>query len=147
MELTQIEADALLALPKRISGGRVIRMPKPGQKERLDVESLDGREQFYLDMSRSRIKLTKRTHQTRARRTEILARMCLDGAPHGNPDGSRVGRDHLHIYREGYADKWAYDVPPDAFGDLSDLWQTLKDFLRYCSIAAPVGGEPVLAFQ
>ena len=147
MEITQNEADALLTIPKRLQGGGVVRIPNPGQRDRIDVESLDGREQFYLDMSRSRIKLAKRTHQTRAHRTVILARLCLDGGTHRNPDGSSVGPNHLHIYRERYADKWAYDVPTDAFSDPADLWQTLKDFLEFCSIDAPLGGAPVLALQ
>lgn len=145
-DLTQSEADALLAIPKRLQVSGVIRFPRPGRYERFDLESLDGREQFYLDISRSRIKLTKRTHQNRAQRTVILARLCLDGSTHRNPDGSQVGSSHLHVYREGYADKWAYEVPPDAFKDLSDLWRTLEDFLSYCAIAAPLGSEPEMSY-
>ena len=145
LQLTQSEADALLTMPKRLVDDVNVRFPQPGQRERFDLVSLDGQEQFYLDVFRSRIRLTKRTHQTRAHRTVILVRMCLDGSAHRNPDGSQVGPNHLHVYREGFADKWAHEVPADDFSDISDLWQTLEDFLRYCAIATPASGEPEMA--
>ena len=145
VELTQSEADALLAIPKRLRGSGVVRFPRPGRGERFDLESLDGRERFHLDISRGRIKLSKRTHQTRARHTVILARLDLEGPPHRNPDGTEVGGNHLHIYRQGYADKWAYEPPSGSFSDLTDLWLTLMDFLDYCAIQTPVDGQQELA--
>ena len=145
LQLTQSEADALLTMPKRLVGHTSIRLPQPGQREQFDLESLDAHEQFFLDISRSRIKLTKRTHQTRAHRTVILARMCLDGTAHRNPDGSQVGSNHLHVYREGFADKWAREMSSDEFSDVSDLWQALEDFLSFCAIAAPTSSEPAMA--
>jgi hypothetical protein len=41
---------------------------------------------------------------------------------------------HLHLYREGYADKWAFPVPGASFSNLADLWVTLDDFMRYCNV-------------
>jgi len=41
---------------------------------------------------------------------------------------------HIHLYREGYGDKWAYPVDLTRFGRMSDLFLTLSDFMEYCNI-------------
>jgi hypothetical protein len=64
----------------------------------------------------------------------VLVRLDFGGAPHRNPDGEEIGSPHLHLYREGYGDKWAVPVPEDRFENLSDPWQTLEDFMRYCNV-------------
>lgn len=46
-------------------------------------------------------------------------------------------KQHLHVYREGYGDKWAIPVPPERFPDILDLWQLLQDFMRFCNITEP----------
>ena len=38
----------------------------------------------------------------------ILARLDIDTKPHHNPDGSKIGGTHLHLFQEGYGDKWAF---------------------------------------
>ena len=62
--------------------------------------------------------------------------MCrLDlGVPHRNPDGEEIPAPHLHIYREGYDDKWAYPLPQDTFTNIDDKWQIFLDFMKYCNI-------------
>ena len=44
---------------------------------------------------------------------------------------------HLHLYKEGIGDRWAYPVPPEHFNALSDLFRSLKDFMEYCKIVNP----------
>ena len=41
---------------------------------------------------------------------------------------------HLHIYREGFGDKWAMPVPVDRFNRTADLVGTLQDFMMYCNV-------------
>ena len=80
----------------------------------------------------------QRVHtKTRGRQTAILARLDFGGPPHRNPDGEEIESPHLHIYREGYADKWAIPLPQDSFPDSSDPWQLLEDFIGYCNIVRP----------
>jgi Family of unknown function (DUF6978) len=79
----------------------------------------------------------KGTYQNRTRGVVILVRLDFGGRPHRNPDGTEVASPHLHLFREGYADKWAFDVPTDRFPHLSDRWLTLDDFMSYCNIATP----------
>ncbi len=99
--------------------------------------SSDGRERFHLDLFRARIDLRKGTFQNRGRGVTILARLDFGGQPHRNPDGEEVGSPHLHLYREGFGDKWAFPVPSDYFSNLDDPWQTLDDFMQFCNITKP----------
>lgn len=41
---------------------------------------------------------------------------------------------HLHLYREGYGDKWAVEVPDGILSNPADAWQVLHDFMRYCGV-------------
>jgi hypothetical protein len=50
---------------------------------------------------------------------------------------SRVPCPHLHLHREGYADKWAFPLPRDRFRNPADLWASLEDFVRFCSVTEP----------
>ena len=38
---------------------------------------------------------------------------------------------HIHIYREGYDDKWAYPLDKKIKTDPKDLIQVLIDFFKY----------------
>ena len=137
IDLTQAEADALIAMPKCRTDDDVVYYPIPGGSLVLPLTSTDKKESFLLDIRRGRIRLSKATYQNRARQTVILVRLDLGGAPHRNPDGEEIACPHIHLYREGYGDKWAHPLPTDRFTDAVDLWQTLDDFMRYCNIIEP----------
>ena len=137
IDLTQDEADALIALPKSKANHDTTYYPDQGGFLVIPLVSADKKENFLLDIKRGRIDLQKVTYQNRARQAVILVRLDLGGAPHRNPDGEEIACPHLHIYREGYSDKWAGTVPADLFVDTRDLWQALMDFMRYCNITEP----------
>jgi hypothetical protein len=136
IHLPQTEADALLAMHKRRKEVTLYHLPGQRGKLTVPLEALTGHEIFMLDVARGGISLEKRTYQHRARLTLILARLDF-GTPHRNPDDQEIGAPHLHLYREGFHDKWAFPVPPDQFPNVGDLWQTLFDFMRYCNIVEP----------
>lgn len=136
LDLTQAEADALLAVEKRRVNNETHPFTAMVGKVEIPLQSADGREQFLLDMSRGRINLMKGTYQTRGRQTVILARLDFGGAPHRNPDGVEMTCPHLHLYREGYGDKWAEPLPAK-FGSTDDLWNLLNQFLKYCNVTDP----------
>jgi len=132
--LTQTQADALLALDKLLNRTGSIDFPTQGSMLKLDVHSTDGVEAFFIDVNRrGRIKISKCTYQERYNVIEVLLRLDIDGPPHDNPDGTEVACPHLHIYKEGFADKWAYPIPVD-FTNIADLSLTLKEFLAYCKV-------------
>lgn len=73
--LTQAEADALMALEKRRVDGTERDYPDLGGQITLPLISTDMREQFLLDLRRGRIDLRKGTYRSRARQVVILARL------------------------------------------------------------------------
>lgn len=131
--LSQSEADALLAMEKHRADDVARPFPSLGGAIRVPLTSADRRETFVLDVSRGRIDLAKATFQNRAREIVVLARLDVNGPPHRNPDGTEIGCPHLHLYREGYADKWAV-AAPTALAAEGDHLSTLDAFLDYCHI-------------
>uniref|UniRef100_E6PG83 Uncharacterized protein n=1 Tax=mine drainage metagenome TaxID=410659 RepID=E6PG83_9ZZZZ len=143
--LDQAEADALLAMNKERVNDASYDFPTTGASLAIDLKSSDGTEAFVLDIQRKgRIKLSKVTYQSRARKGIILARLDIDGPPHRNPDQSEVPCPHLHVYREGYDDRWAEPVPPQTFTDLASMYQTCLDFMIFCNITLPPQINPAL---
>jgi len=132
--LTQEEGDALLEMEKITVGNESIDLPDREGSIEMKFASINGYEEFILNYSRYSINLYKRNHHFRGRRVIGLARLDLNGQTHRNPDGQEIGDCHLHLYREGYGLKWAFDVPKDKFTNLNDTLQTLEDFMRYCNI-------------
>jgi hypothetical protein len=137
MYLPQAEADALIAMEKRRVNDERWDFALSGTSLRIPVRSLDGREDFYLDLSRARINIAKRKYQRRGRQVVVLARLDLGGPPHRNPDDEEIPCPHLHLYREGYGDKWAFTLPQDRFSNASDPSRLLDEFMRFCNITQP----------
>lgn len=137
INLTQAEADSLIAMAKRRIDNTEWEYPGLGGGVSIPLISADRREQFVLDMRRGRIDLAKGTYQNRGRQVVVLVRLDFGGAAHRNPDGEEIASPHLHLYREGLGDKWAIPVPNDRFADLRDSWRTLEDFMRYCNVVEP----------
>jgi uncharacterized protein DUF6978 len=137
INLTQADADVLLAMEKHKIEDTPYEYPSLGGGVRIPLQSTDKRELFFLDITRSQVVLTKGTYQNRARGVAILARLDFDGAPHRNPDDREVPCPHLHLYREGYGDRWAIPLPAERFSDASDSWLLLLEFIQFVNITVP----------
>ena len=108
--LTQAEADQLMAMAKHFIRPPATITIRPGADDTYELAGPSDRERFLLDVWRGTIKLTKLKYQNRARTAVVLVRLDVDGAPHTNPDGVKFPGTHLHLFREGYDDKWAHLV-------------------------------------
>lgn len=137
-ELSERELQYLLNLEKSCKQAKKYSFPAYGGKITVDLRSADKKEDFTLDIWWSSINLSRTNFQNRARRTLVLLRLDINSAPHKNPDGQAVGRTHLHIYKPGYGDKYAYPLPEefDGCGNPRDLFDK---FMDYCHIT----GKPV----
>jgi len=135
--IPQAEADRLLAMRKMPVDNRQYRYPLAGRRLNVPLKSPDKKEDFMLDITRSKIVIAKGSLQNRARQTILLARLDFGGQPHRNPDDEEIPSPHLHLYREGYGDKWAYPINVKEFPNVDDRWKTLDDFMRYCNIVNP----------
>lgn len=134
INLTQAEADALFTMKKIRINDKHHRYPSQGGTLRIPLKSENKREKFKLDITRGKIELSKGTLQNRARQILILARLDYGGPPHINPDGNEIPCPHLHLYKQGYGDKWAIPAPTNFFKNINDHWETLQDFMKYCNI-------------
>lgn len=134
VDLTQAEAEELIAMPKEPAEGDVMPFPSSGGRLVIPLVSTDRTEDFLLDVTRSRIDLAKVTYQNRGRAVVVLMRLDLNGPPHRNPDGVQISCPHLHIYREGFGDKWAFPLPIGRFANIGDMMQTLSDFMDECNV-------------
>lgn len=132
--LTQAEANHLIAMHKQRSDDIPRQFPGPGERLVVPLISMDRTEDFLLDITRSRIDFVKVTYQNRGRQVIVLMRLDVNGPPHRNPDGALVLCPHMHVYREGYGDKWAQPIAIERFADLGNLSQTLSDFMNECNV-------------
>lgn len=57
----------------------------------------------------------------------------LMSSPHTNPDGARISGNHMHIYKEGFYDQYAYELS-DVFKDPKDFLTTFYDVLAYSNV-------------
>jgi hypothetical protein len=133
-----------MALPKHFveSDPLEFALTQPMDYERL-LHSPDRREEFVLTVERGRRRRIRLKYQTRARRVLILARLDIHGNPHKNPPTSPYRPDetldgtHLHLYREGFADRVAF-LLPEAPGWLhagpQDGQSLLVAFLHFCTV-------------
>lgn len=143
MWISQQEANDLLAMQKVSLTRTLINFPDFGDAITVPLVSADGSEEFSLDVRRNRINVSKGTFQNRARTVIILARLDIGGSPHRNPDGEEVACPHLHVYREGYGDKWAVDATP-LIGLGADHWSAYHAFIQFCNIVKPPNFQPGL---
>ncbi len=148
MFLTQSEADHLITMPKTKIDDRVYSIPLSGEALQIPIKSADSRENFIFDINRrGQIKFSKCTYQSRARTTIILVRLDVAGPPHTNPfaehvplkyleeyNGIEIPTPHLHLFVEGYHDKWAIPAPKDKFTDVNDLIKTSYEFFSYLNV-------------
>ncbi len=149
--LTQSEADTLIAMPKKKSTGEQYDFPISGEILTIPIISIDERESFLIDVNRrGRIRLTKCTYQERYRGIIILVWLDINGPPHTNLEttsvplpyfyqynGQTIQSPHLHLYVEGFIDRWAIPAPSDIFNRTNDLYETLMDFFHYCNVIEP----------
>lgn len=116
----------------------------PGSDETYELATLDDRETFLLDIWRGTLRLTKLKFQNRVRTIVVLVRLDVDGAPHTNPDGQRLSGTHMHLFKEGYDDKWAYPIDDKLFTLLSDPGTTFQEFCAFCKIDSPPAVQGVI---
>jgi len=144
--ITQEDADFFFEMEKFPDEEKEYEFPTSGQKLSIAFNSADKRENFLFDIYRGSIRITKITYQNRVRKAFVLRRLDLDGPTHVNPEtdavpltflqpfnGMEIPTPHLHIYVEGYGEKWAIPANLLMKFEGKDIYETMIDFFKYCN--------------
>jgi len=130
--ITKETANFLLAMEKYKEQANDVYAPHKGEFISVPLVSADGQERFLFDYRKGK-KSTKITYLHRSGAIVKLARVDF-GVGHRNPDGTKVGSPHIHLYDEEHHDKIAYPLPADIFSKLDDPDEVLKEFIAFCNI-------------
>ena len=119
--LTQEEAEELLKMLKRCVL-KVLNFPSLGKRADFDVTGInDKSEKFIISVNRKNKEAHKVSFVARYRQGDVRL-LSLDLNPsekHTNPEdcgGEVIEGTHLHIYREGFHDKYAIPFVIDDVG-------------------------------
>lgn len=134
MRITQAEYDLLMGQDKSFEDliTPIQLGPAPLQWVR-QINSITSKEDFLLDFYRGSFELSKYTINKRYRQTVILLRYDNSGR-HTNPDGVLFDGPHVHLYREGYNDKFAFPVSEVNVNHTDTMEEVFKKILHFCNI-------------
>jgi hypothetical protein len=150
LKIEQREADRLRRLDKVIAEDKQYNFPAPGEGIRIPLISVNGQERFILDIHRGKRRMFKCTYQERYGVVAVLVRLDMNPSRHVNPyvlfppdgfeqyNGMQFDDAHLHLYVEGWGDKWAIPASNEGFFDptnISELSDNFTRFLTYCNVS------------
>lgn len=127
--------------------------PEAGEHLSIEGKGEFTKTDFLIDINRNRHVLEKITFQNRFQKAVVLLRLDLDTKPHQNPDFKRISGNHLHIYREGYDDAFAYELDDPEIKKLNpavdlmqlvnceDQQQRFSLFSKFCSFTNTIHFE------
>lgn len=141
--MTDIEFKLLIKLNKVFSKKKIA-LPLRGYNMTYDLESKTTKDKFYLDIDRrGSIELKVKLQNRYAKNKMPLVRIDIDSPPHINPDGTKLSRNHIHIYKNCDKDTnnlpWAYELN-DIFGNDINIkslnFMTAFNLIcKYCNIS------------
>lgn len=133
--LTNEEFERLLSENKVFEDQSSICIPGKGGKIKRELKSRFTDNKFILNIERGRIDLSKVKYQTRhIEKNCVLLRIDTKGPRHQNPDGEFIECPHIHIYKDGWGDKWAKPLDPNIFKNTTNLDELLRDLLLFFNV-------------
>ncbi len=132
-DLTDFEASHLRGMEKHRKSEDMYKYPDLCGGISIPLVSANKKEEFSLAISRGHIDISRNSFVNVARKAIPLVRLDLAGGMHHNPDGTEIPLPHIHIYKEGFALKWAYPLPKD-FANCNSVPEYLDKFMDFCNI-------------
>ena len=137
--LTQEEADTLREIEKILINPHKFRIPLQGKTEEYPVcyqiANMD-KDNMSISAFHGNKDIFKVSIRLKYNGNIILTRIdSRDQTRHINPDKTIIEalQPHIHIYREGYDDKFAYPLPRE-FSDATNVCSLFRDFLSYSHV-------------
>ena len=134
MAITQAEFDFLMSEDKSFDdlASPIQLGPAPIQWTR-QINAVATKEVFLLDFYRGSFEISKYTVNKRYRQTVILLRYD-NGGRHTNPDGVLFEGAHVHLYREGYNDKFAFPVSEIGVDKSDSMDAVFTKIMNFCNV-------------
>ena len=133
MSIPQREYDYLMSVEKVFSETDDIELgPAPIRWQR-NINAIQSREAFILDFYRGSFELRKYTTNKRYRQTIIFLRYDSMGR-HTNPDGTTFDGPHVHLYREGFNDRFAFPVTEIGVDSSLAMEEVFQKILSYSNV-------------
>lgn len=132
--LTQKEADDLIQMVKWIEQNELpVIIPLPGKINEYSALCALRKNKFTISLRRGSVASSKVTFQGRTSNNQVLLRIdiCGQNKKHMNPDGSIIAGSHIHIYKEGYGERYAEPFNPGT-DSLTDVCKIFFD--KFCII-------------
>jgi hypothetical protein len=98
-----------------------------------EIKAINSKNIYLLDFYRGSFELTRYTYNKRYRQSLILLRYD-SGGRHTNPDGVTFDGPHVHIFREGFNDKFAYPISDLNIEDTNSIDEVLDKLLQFCNV-------------
>lgn len=131
--MTDDAFDSLMLLQKSFLHPKSVKLPHDKQKKVFHVSSVGTKDTFLLDCHRQGTYEMKLMNQMRYGKDFPMVRLEINAPPHMNPDSYVTSRNHIHIYKEGYGMKWAYELS-DKFPASMNMLNLFVIFCEYCGI-------------
>ena len=140
MVLKQEEADTLRMIEKYLIHPQLVKLPPAQGTTIYDICYMKDNKRYdnmNLSTYRGRKNPNKVSYRILYDKCTMLVRIdTQDATHHINPDGKieiLPYQPHIHIYREGYGDKYAY-LLPEAFSQTDDIVTLFMEFLSYSRV-------------
>lgn len=107
--MNQNEFERIMEAPKEFVGSyKCIVLPMNGRKEKLKAIFKDTDEYINIYLLSSGRNAGKTSNTATYQNNTVLIRIDLAPTPpHQNPDGEIIKESHVHVFKEGFDDKWA----------------------------------------
>lgn len=147
MNISNETFNELMQLDKFIESKKNF-LPHKGEKAQINIYDSSKREKFIVDINRSGKFEDKATIQTRyvTGGNVVIIRLDINGPEHENPDGNIIERNHIHIYKEGYDTRYAYNLSSfhlTYFKNITDFLCLFDDYCDYNNIKQNTDGIPI----
>lgn len=132
--MTQDEYDYLMLQEKTFEDKFTIIQISPAPiKWTKEIKCKTTSNKYLLDFYRGSFELSKFTANKRFRQTLIMLRYD-NGGRHTNPDGETFEGPHVHLFKEGFNDKFAYPISIINIEETDTMEVRFKKILHFCNI-------------
>lgn len=131
--LTQEEYNLILGYDKKFKKDDQIQLGPHPHRWTREIISTNSHDTFLLDFTRNSIEIKKFSVNKRYKTAVVMLRYCSNGI-HTNPDSTTINGPHVHLYREMYDDKIAFDPSTIGIDPAFDMEQVFRRIMEYTNI-------------